>query len=52
MYKSKKDRQKEAKARQAAHNALTTNEKLDKLDRNLGTCEGARKERARLHAEL
>lgn len=48
MYKSKKDRQKEAVERQEAHDDLTTQQKIDKLDRKFGIGLSAKKERAKL----
>ncbi|MCK5132735.1 MAG: hypothetical protein KAR40_11355 [Candidatus Sabulitectum sp.] len=52
MYKSKKDRQKEAQVRQDAHNRLTPLQKINKLDSKFGIGIGAKKERAKLQAEL
>ena len=46
--KSKKDKRKEAKARQEKYDKLTPQQRLDKLDRKLGKGVGAKKERARL----
>ena len=50
--KLKKDKQKEAAERQAYYDGLTVNQRLDRLDAKLGTCIGAVKERAKLHALL
>jgi len=49
---AKKQRRKEAEERQKAYDNLTTQQKLDRLDKKFGKGKGAAKERARLEKKL
>lgn len=48
----KEERREEHEARKAAHDKLTTKQKIVKLDNKLGKGVGAKKERARLAASV
>lgn len=53
MYKNRKQiRREEAEERQAEHDKLTTQQKIDKLDEKFGFGVGAIKERAKLEKRL
>ena len=46
------DRQKDAKARQAAYDKLSPQEKIAHLDKKLGTGVGAKKQRAKIQFKM
>ncbi len=50
MSRDKSTKREEAEERQAEHDKLTPQQKIDKLDRKFGKGIGAKKERAKLQA--